>query len=156
MSNKNPKHIDCLWGLICSMSAIDQQNNNISLFNIINQINVPFGTFGKEKDFISPRPHELMVVFRRVVPSKLCTNVLVLDVKVSLIDPLGKALSEMLVPIKFDAGKRIMRFRFQIPGFKLTNPGDYVYRVETRQPSSDQMEKVSEIPFEAIEMTENK
>ena len=150
MSAKMPEYVNCLWGLICSMSALDQQKNNISLFNVINQINVPAENFNKTENFFLPVPHELIVVFRRMLETKLCTDVLIIDVKVSLVDPSGKVLNELLVPIKFEVGKRIMRFRFQIPGFKLTTTGDYVYRIEAKQPMVEKMQKINEIPFEAF------
>lgn len=144
----NAEHVNFLWGLICSLSSIDQQRNNISLFNVISQLNVPKEAFQKSEKFLFPLPHELVIVFRRALESKLCTNKVIIDVKVSLIDPKGSVLSELLIPIVFEIGKRTMRFRFQLPGFQLTNSGDYVYRIEVRQPDAKNFIAMNEVPFE--------
>lgn len=146
------EYVNCLWGIVCSMSAIDQEKNNISLFNVISQLSVPEEVFEKSKEVpvLVQHVHELVVVFRRAVESKYCDNELIIDVKISLIDPTGKALSEIISPIKFDIGKRTMRFRIQLPGFPLTTSGDYVYRIEVRQPTSKDLVKVDEVPFEVL------
>jgi|GEM_PF-2087056 len=149
ITKKANKEVDCLWGLICSLSSIDQQINNISLFNVISEISLPSNPFSEEKkEFFAPMPHELVVVFRRTVGSFFCTNELVIDIKVSLIDPKGNVIHEILTPIPFKIGLRTMRSRFQMPGFKLTDFGDYVYRIEIRQPDSQILQRVNEIPFE--------
>ena len=37
--NKENKKIKHLWSLICTSSSVDKTSNNISLFNIIEQLN---------------------------------------------------------------------------------------------------------------------
>lgn len=147
-NNTNLKAVMYVWGLICSMSSIDQQKNNISLFNVIDQINIKKDLFQKGSPITVNIPHEIVIVLRRSVGQELCTDKIVVETKLSLLDPTGKILNESSVPIPFDTGKRIMRFRIQLPAFNVSVPGDYGYNIQLLQPGKTEMEDTSWIPFE--------
>jgi hypothetical protein len=151
-----PAHLKCVWGLICSMSAIDQQKNNISLFNVIDQLNIPKTEFEKltsqNDGMLLPIPHELVLLWRRALELQFCDEELKTDIKLSLIDPRGKIISETLTPLHFPARKRSMRFRMQVGAFKITTKGDYVYRVEVVQPNTTIFTKVLEVPLQVAEI----
>ena len=59
--------IQCVWGLICSMSVTDKDTNNVSLFNIVEQFNLPedaFSTQKKEnKTLVFPTQYEIILFF---------------------------------------------------------------------------------------------
>ena len=42
------KLVRCVWGLLCSLSSIDQEKKNISLFNVIEQLNIPQSFFSNQ------------------------------------------------------------------------------------------------------------
>ena len=106
-----------MWGLLCSMSAIDQQQNNISLFNIIDQLNIPRGEFEKvthEKNtLLLPISHELVLLWRRMLDTDLSSEPIRTELKLSLIDPKGKVLNELLTTLEIPSQKRSVRFRIQ-------------------------------------------
>jgi hypothetical protein len=154
VKKKSVEPIKCVWGLVCSMSAIDQENNNISLFNVIDQLNIKDSEFSKLKKGNSVLglnlAHELNLLWRRTLPLNLCVEKILTDVKLRLIDPNGKVLNEILTPLQFPGGKRLMRFRIRIDGFKVTIPGDYVYKIEIIQPGSDKFTPILEVPLQVI------
>jgi hypothetical protein len=147
-----PTHVRCVWGLVCSLSSIDQQRNNLSLFNVIDQLNIPIA-FKKQAEVDKTEvieigfEHEIVFLLRRTLTAELCSDPLVLDMKLSLIDPAGKVLTELLRPLEFKAGNRVLRYRVQNNGFRLSCGGDYVYRAEISGQGSNKFELVAEVPF---------
>lgn len=142
----------CVWGLVCSMSAIDQEKNNISLFNIIDHITIPRQVHEQsiaagKLGVLVPIEHEVVLLWRRVIAPSLCDVELNTDMKLSLVDSGGGVLNEMLTPIKFESGKRNLRLRVKNNALKVTQAGDYVYRIEVLQPGSDTFTKALEIPL---------
>lgn len=143
--------VRCVWGLICSLSSIDQERNNISLFNVIDQLNIPEDLFVQQKQegkpLIFPLAHELVLLWRRTISAEFATEPLQTDFKISIFDPTGKAIQETIAPLILEKNIRTMRLRIKLMGFPLTVPGDYVYRIELRQPNKETFEGEYEIPF---------
>lgn len=149
-TKKTKDRIDCLWGLVCSLSSIDQQRNNISLFNVIDQLTLPKTRLPKPDEkgfFMINLEHEIVFVWRRLLRQDLCKEVSGVDLKISSIDPNGKVLSEIATQLNFKDKQRIVRVRVQTGGFKISTEGDYLYRVEIIQPGTDKFEKAFEIPY---------
>ncbi|MBI2108588.1 MAG: hypothetical protein HYT93_00200 [Parcubacteria group bacterium] len=154
------KQIRGVWGLICSMSSIDQEKNNISLFNLINQVNVQKIDFEgmkqqKKEALLVPVQHEVVTMFRRMGNYELFDNEIKTNIKISLINPKGKALMEFLTKIEFKPHKINCRHRAIFTGFKLTEPGDYEYNIEVLQPDDTQLTNEMVIPF-VVKEIENK
>lgn len=146
---KTSDRIDCLWGLVCSLSSIDLQRNNISLFNVIDQLSIPklgIKDIGKVKIEVSLE-HEVVFTWRRLLNRNLCTNQVIADVKLSSIDPDGNKMGEVITQLRFAPGERLMRFRVQTNSLKITKEGDYIYRAEIIQPGMDTFEHVMDIPY---------
>jgi hypothetical protein len=144
-----PDRVDALWGLVCSMSSVDHKRNNISLFNVIDQLSIPKSIIESAETLpLSINvEHELVIVWRRVMPHYLCTNALRLDVKISNIDPAGKVLSEILTQIDFSPKLKIIRMQVQNQFFHITNEGDYIYRIEAVQNGTTDFEQMLDIPY---------
>ena len=145
--NKTSNRVDCLWGIMCSMSSHDKDKNNISLFNVIDQLNIPDQIKEQVVGTGLGLEHELVFVFRRLLKTELCTERLVIDLKISAMDPEGKVLGEILTQMVLEPGKRILRFRVQNNAFKITKEGDYVYKAEIIQPGEDSFTLAAEIPY---------
>ncbi|MCK5022015.1 MAG: hypothetical protein KAR54_02095 [Candidatus Pacebacteria bacterium] len=137
------------WGLICSQASIDQELNNISLFNIISQINLPKKTFSQEnKNKTILFNHEIIVLFRRILNLDIDDKEFNIDVKLEIIDPKNKIIGEIYTPLNFEKGKRIMRFKFKMDSITITIPGDYVYRISIKQLNDKNFKISYEIPLE--------
>jgi hypothetical protein len=143
--------IQCQWGMLCSSSSIDQERNNVSLFHIIDQLNIPEVAFTqqkKEKKPIGiPYPLELVVCWRRTLDVKISDEELSTDCKIKFIDSRGEMIQEILSQITIPKGMKLLRLRFQMKGFMITEPGQYCFQIEIKLPLKDEFKNVLEIPY---------
>jgi hypothetical protein len=151
--------IQCVWGLLCSLSSIDQERNNISLFNIIDQLNIPAKFLADsalaEKPAFFHVPHEIILLWMRTLNTAISAEVVSTTCRLSLIDPRGKELQQTMAPLNLDRNIRRMRFRMRTHGLNITVPGDYIYRVEVRDLRGTNYNKVLEVPFEVVSVADN-
>ena len=144
--------IQCVWGLLCSLSSIDQERNNISLFNVVDQINLPKQFFSASS---GPKPlpfaHELVTLWRRTIDTTVDDRELLVEVEIALVDPRGVAIQQVLSPLKFAPGSRRARFRIKTDGIQITSPGDYIYRIRIIPSDGTEPTVVWTIPLEVKE-----
>lgn len=144
--------VQAVWGITCSLSSVDEKSNNVSLFNVIEQLNVPAKAFEQAKEekkpMMIPHQHELIVLFRRTIPVLSTTaDSIPVDLKISLIDPDGKELMENLTSFKFPNVRRFRNRHYSL-GFLITKPGDYVYRVQIKESGQDSFGSPYEVPLD--------
>lgn len=138
----------CVWGLICSLSSLDQQKNNLSLFNVIDQFHIPKSAFSEDQSAIAlPIPHEIVTLWRRRLDSKIDDRDIDLDISVELIDPQGKSIQQIFTKLEIKQGLRLNRFRIQTNALFVTVPGDYTYKVGCKKLEEGSFKKEFEIPF---------
>ena len=70
------------------------------------------------------------------------------DVKLELVDPNGKILTETIAPLIFKKNKRQMRFVIRMDSFIYTIPGDYLYKISVKQLNDKSFKISHEIPLE--------
>jgi len=149
------EQIRCVWGVLCSMSSVDQERNNISLFNMIEQFNIPENFFVQQKkegkNLFFQVPHEVVLLWRRTLID-LDDKEILADFKIKTVDPLGKVLQETLIPFKFLKGIKRLRSRFILPGITASVPGSYLHLIEVKESTSTSFKEVHQIPFEIIEV----
>jgi hypothetical protein len=145
------KQIQYVWGLIAESSAIDQERNNISLFNVIDQVNLPRKVFAEEGKQQVGLNHEIIITWRRALNLDIAGEAIAVDCRIALLDPEGEVLEENTNTFQFQTGMRRTRQRVRVNGLHVTNPGDYVYTVEISEAGEDEFRKVNEIPFEVRE-----
>jgi hypothetical protein len=158
MNNKettstHPKDIQYVWGLISQSSAIDEERNNISLFNVIDQISVSSEGFAEDSKTKVNMPHEISLTWRRTVGLSLVDRPVSFGCRIELVDPTGDVLEQVTKTFKLQENSRRTRQRIRVDGFVITEPGDYVYRVKTKEDDDDDFQTVNEIPFEVHEQT---
>lgn len=148
-----PTKVQCVWGHLCSLTSIDQERNNVSLFNVIEQLNLPAKLFEDAKKAknvaIISLNYEVVLNFRRIVSIDVSDPIGV-EMKLSLIDPTGKAIQETILPIAFNPGSKRLRTRVRMKTFTLTTEGDYVYRVDIKETPESDFITVLNIPIEAV------
>ena len=74
-------------------------------------------------------------------------RVLKFDIGVSSFDPNGAVSQHIITPLVFESKKRRVRLRIQLDGLQLSQPGDYLYRLEVLESDPDTQEHF-DIPFE--------
>src|SRR3989344_3127571 len=84
-----------LWGLLCSLSSIDQERNNVSLFNIVEEIGIPQEIFKQEGKKVIPFVFEIVMLLRRIVSSAVDDREITTDIEVALVDPEEKELKKI-------------------------------------------------------------
>ena len=124
--------VQCDLGVLCSLSSIDSERNNISLFNVIEQLN-PVGNFFLEqkkinKPLLLPIECEVVLLWRRLHDADIFDDEINTDFKLKFIDPFGKVLQETLSPLKIQKQKKRTRFRVRMNALPLTVPGNYKFR----------------------------
>jgi hypothetical protein len=142
--------VHCVWGLACISSSIDEQSHNISLFNIIDQINLPpdFWEKNRKEQMVFPFQHQIVMLLRRIIPSSIDEKEIPFDLSIELIDPTGKPTMQFLSKLSFPAGKRRTYLRIGTPGFSLTEPGDYTYVLNYKSVEAEEFSKLGEFPLE--------
>ena len=155
MKKVDVDHIKCVWGLLCSLSSVDQERNNISLFNIVEQVNIPAEYFAEQKkknNLIFPLSYEIVLLWRRTLDLGISDEEIFADIKIKTIDPTGKILQEVLSPLKFPMGIKRLRSRFAMQGVLASMPGDYVHQIEIKMSDQNEFKTVLEIPYEIREV----
>lgn len=150
---KSADLVRCLWGLVCTAASIDQDRHNLTLFNVIDQINIPeseFKKINKEVTRINAiLPHEIVLVWRTLMNEALNDGIS-FKLKVKLIGPEGIVLGEHLVPMDIPPKIRRYRFRIQLNAIQITTPGDYCYQIEIMQRPGESFDLAQEIPLEVV------
>jgi len=135
-----------IWSVLCSQSVIDAQSNNISLFNVIEQLTavlkkteIPEGTIP-----LVPISLELVSLWER---DELDQGKATGDVTVDVIDPTGKRLGGQNITVDVSAARRC-RTKLALGGIPITSSGRYIMRVSVRENANDQPSVVAEVPIE--------
>lgn len=152
MELKKHTNIRVVWGLVCSMSSIDQEKNNISLFNVINQINVSSIDFekvkaGGHKGLMIPINHELVIMLRRMFVPGLENNELSADLKISFINPQGETIGEVLSPVNFVPDAKYHGQRINFNSFTVQSEGQYEYRISILEKGFSEFVDLYSIPL---------
>ena len=139
-------HVKYVLGMMCSLSSTDQQKNNVSLFNVIDEI-----AFQEEgfKDVKTPIyfPHEIVICLRRTLNPFIDQEEIPMELKIKNIDPTENVLEENFSQMIFPAGKKILRLTIAKQGITISTIGDYVYQLEINLPNTNS-KVLAEIPFE--------
>lgn len=132
-----------VWSVLCSQSVTDQQTNNISLFNVIEQIeatlakSIPQGVLPP-----APLPLELVSLWERVEADDQTVGTAVVDV----LDASGNRIGGREMGIDVTAHRRC-RTRLILTGIPITGSGRYTVQVAQRSDDEGQ-NLVAEIPLD--------
>lgn len=154
MKNIQKENIKHVWSILCGSSVIDQQTNNLSIHNVLEQLDltltVPKNT-GLEKEKVGinqpvaiPFPFQLISLFRRTNPNKVPN----INVEIELFDPIGLSLQKIEFKIDFPADKSRMRSIISSPSIIVTNTGLYMFKIRIKDADQDIFQEVAEIPIE--------
>ena len=116
-----------IWSILCQSSSVDQKSQNISLFNVIEQINIQRNANNTNNGapVKIPFPTHLVVLLRKLDKSDSTGSM-----KIEIIDPENKTLDSKITPINItDLTKDRWRFIFSIPTMTITTPGYYTFRI---------------------------
>jgi hypothetical protein len=132
--------IDHVWSVVCGRSSTDRETNNISLFDVIEQLNV-LGPLPEPAARVAlPIPFEVVSLWSRSNPDLAIES----RGRVKMIAPNGDQAFVQEFPINLNENPR-MRTQLRSVGFPLLGTGRYIFTVEILR-AGDIWETVARIP----------
>ncbi len=152
--NLVPRTIEHIWSVLCTGSSVDSQTNNVTLFNVLEQLNLtrkhdapPINLKNGEA---LPFQMELVSLWRKQGIQDAVTG----TIRNVLLNPLGQEIGSQTMPLEIKSPNRRMRSRVQINGIQITGPGYYTWQVRLTDGKNDEV--VANIPFEILINEESK
>ncbi|MBU0578764.1 hypothetical protein KKE34_05110 [Patescibacteria group bacterium] len=135
--------INHIWTVLCRESVIDNQTNNVSLLNVLEQleINIAAGVnFSKDKDLVVPISFELVSLWSRDDTKKKAID----EINISIIGHDGQKIKTLSKKIEIPKGKKRLRSRFRISGFPVKKSGIYYFVLKI----NNFKKEIAKIPLE--------
>jgi len=131
---KDTKNFQHTWSILCHGSSIDKDSNNISLFNIIEELNISKKGFSlipikSPQSIFVPLPLRLVSMWKNPHAPKIATS----DVQVDFRNPQGKLLNKMIY--KISSTKSRMRSLSHLKGFGVSAnmSGEYTFDIKIKK-----------------------
>ena len=135
------KHI---WSVLCQKSSIDFENNQLSLFNCLEEINISLdGTNALKNNLVIPIEFQLVSYWSRQQADEKIN----LKAAGELFDANGKIINSFQNSFLIKSGIMRFRSRTNIQGLPITGPGQYhlrFYRLNIK----NEREMVAELPID--------
>lgn len=134
--------IDHVWTVVCSRAVIDRESNNVSLQNIIDQINIRGEPI---PDSVVAVQVEVMTSWVRAdfdVPSQATT-------RLTFLSPSGNVLGSFESDIDLSEYERF-RARAKFGGLPMPEPGRYTFRMELKNKGGSEWHEVATIPLKIV------
>lgn len=147
MKNQDIK-MQCIFATLCRGTSVDRQSNNLSIFNVIEQITLtpPKNAQKSELEKIKVVPVEYqLVTFWKAIGGLMPKT---LDIQIDFIDPVGDITQSGSHAIKLDEPKGRLRTIMEIKALKVTQPGDYTVVIKAKIPGQDEFLEYSRFPLE--------
>lgn len=145
MSKTISSNIQHAWSILCSGVSIDRQTNNLSLFNIIEQIKIPKNRLVEAeengvKKLAVPMAFNLVTLWRRVVSD----TVEEAEVEISLVDPNGGIRKISEYKLNFPAKIQRIRVPIQWAGIKTDSSGVHIFKISLKENRQKSFKEVGE------------
>lgn len=155
MSTKKDSVFEVKWALLCKNASIDQQSNQVSLFNILEEITVnkgPLSTSVVKKPSSFPGNTQIPGEFTLVVQLEKNARQKITDfhpeMEVKIAGPDSEIISSNILPLNFEDDKNRLRTIVGFNAFVVKNPGEYNYTVSTRSSKSETFKEGARVPVE--------
>lgn len=150
------KHV---WSVLCRRVVIDNHSNNLSLFDVFEQISLTVKKTGATDGGPNQSPDKLISVPFDYTLVSLWTKAnsdkpAKANVKLELLDPNNKQLNEETFKIEIVDGSKRLRNTIQIQNLVLTKSGIYNFRVSVKNADDEKYTAVANLPLEVNMQTE--
>jgi hypothetical protein len=138
-----------IWTIVCKNSSVDKNSNSLSIFNILEEIqltknpNVPVPKEGIMP--AAPLAYEIITLWSRETKSD---NELTANMQTELLDPTNKVLQSNVSEIKFEKDKSRLRIIVKALGLPITTGGTYHFRVSLKKAADKEYKYVSQVSLE--------
>jgi hypothetical protein len=142
--------INHIWSLLCRRSVIDNETNNLSIFDILERLTVEIkikrGSGDKVTKINIPIEYEIISFWVKAPETKEFKG----GIKLEIISPDGKIEKTFEKPLEIPKDKKRLRSRIRIKGFVAHKEGNYIFRINYKEGAKDRYLKAAEIPLEVI------
>ena len=135
---RSKRSLGHVWTLFCEGSSVDKQKNNLTVFNVIDQLVIE--TSSKDKQLIAPVDIQIITLWKRD-GTQGTANV---DVEMDVLDPKGKLLNTIGYKVEMPEKIRRNRSIGSIPGMKVTESGDYKFVIRIREGKHQPFKQIAE------------
>ena len=151
MDTKINKKVQHLTTVICESSAVDRDSNKLSIFNVIEEVNVSLDSTQKQLIDLNqkkgiPLPFEIVSVWGKLNNADEIST----EIKIILHDPDDVVMQELPYKLEIKAVHQRMRIRIKSNGLNITKQGNYYFSILLK--SGNCFEEVSRVPL-VIKMT---
>jgi hypothetical protein len=136
--------IDHVWTVICSRSIIDRDTNNVSIYNVIEQINVPG----------EPQPDRVLDIIVEIVTLWVRSDFDVPshgDARLTFISASGQRGGSVEFELDLSEFERL-RTRRLFEGLPVAEPGRHTWLVELRNEGEEEWQEVASVPLKVVFM----
>lgn len=116
--------LEHIWTVLCSKSLVDQETQNITLFEVLEQVNVPKEFFSSKKEVVLPN-FEVVSLWGRANVDKAIKG----KARLTLQTPSGKSLNQHEYAIDLSTHQRT-RTRAKVNSLIVNEPGRYQFSIE--------------------------
>jgi hypothetical protein len=133
------KHI---WTVLCQKSVIDQESNNISLYDVVEKVSVEAEVAKEMKEFSFPLSFEIVSLWAKVGNEKYTGKY-----RVEAHAPNGNLIGQPIInEVTVPADIRRVRTRLKVNGIVLSESGDYSIEIFYIEGKIEK--KVTSVPLE--------
>lgn len=137
------------WALLCRSVAVDQNTNQVSIFNVIDEITINKDAnieeaVAKSKKFQISMEFALITQFEH----SLKDNQGIMHVQVEVIDPSKSELGKMNMPLEIQRGKKRTRIIVQFPNLVATKSGSYNFVISLKEDNERVYTEIARVPLE--------
>ncbi len=143
------KHI---WTVPCQKSTVDAETNTMSLFEVIERLEIGLDPVliekqkkGETDGFVIPIGFEIVSYWKKLSKKGAKSKE---DAQLVVIDSEGKQIAELSMEITIPANIGAMRMRARLTEFKVTSAG--MYTIEVQHKVGSKFEVVAELPLEVV------
>ncbi|HVQ44710.1 MAG TPA: hypothetical protein VMT30_07145 [Candidatus Saccharimonadia bacterium] len=132
-----------LWSILATQSSVDQQTNNLSIFDVMEELTVQLPVDAKLPAVV-PLKHTIVSLWQKERGKEVN-----FELRIEIVGPNGNKLGEIVQKIKTLPQHRRMRTITQMETFPLVGAGEYTFKVFTSE--SDTVRTLqSELPLDII------
>lgn len=132
--------IEHVWTVLCTRSSVDKETNNISIFEVIEQLTIKDNA---GKPGLAPGPFEIVSLWSRTAADEPSRG----EARLLFQTPGGRTSISQTHEIDLRQYRRL-RSRHRIPAIPIDGPGLYTLVVEFRQLDQEEWVQVVKIPLE--------
>lgn len=148
IENKKYRHI---WSVLCSHSVLDQDSNNLSLFNLLERV-----TFFPPKNQLTDIKKQmglgkLMAPFNFEIVSRIKKNTektIAVDIETIIVDPQKVEVGKFQKRVDLKKEIKNMRFRNKFGSIPFTKNGEYEFLIYMKEQNEKEFSQVASIPLE--------